>query len=51
MLFRLSILLSVTITGYGGIKIRFTPGTVADRTAALLGSLGLDIIDLLQLSA
>ena len=48
---RLSLFLSVTFTGLGGIRIRFTPGTVAAIIAALLGSLGLDLIDLLQFAA
>ena len=42
---------SVTITREGGIIIRVTDKTVAARIAALLESLGPDLIDIIQFAA
>ena len=48
VLIRMSLYFLVTITREVGIRTRVTSGTVTAVTAALLGSLGLDLLDLLQ---
>ena len=47
----LSLFISFTINGYLGIGIQSTAVGVTARIAVLLGSLGLDISDLLQFTA
>ena len=51
MFSRLSLLFPFTITRELGIRIRFTAGNVSARTDVILGSLDIDLLDILQFAA
>ena len=48
---RMLLFIPVTFYGYGGIGIGLVSGRVTAKIAALIGSLGLDLLDIFQLMA